>query len=60
MEMSQGNSLCSYVYLKQAKMSFFSLFSSIKLENKRAEQVLPRMRVVPVGGGRFWGKGVRG
>jgi hypothetical protein len=34
--MSQGNSLCSY--LKQTKMSFFSF---TKLENKRAEQVLP-------------------
>jgi hypothetical protein len=25
MEMPQGNSLCSYLYLKQAKMSFFFL-----------------------------------
>jgi hypothetical protein len=24
MEISQGNSLCSYLYLKQAKMSFFN------------------------------------
>jgi hypothetical protein len=39
MEMSQGNSLCSY--LKQAKMPFFSfLFSSTKLENRRAEKFL--------------------
>jgi hypothetical protein len=37
MEMSQGNFLCSYLYLKQAKMSFFSL---TKLENRRVEQVL--------------------
>jgi hypothetical protein len=36
MEISQGNSLCSY--FKQAKMSFFS--SSTKLENRRAEKVL--------------------
>jgi hypothetical protein len=36
MEISQGNSLCSY--LKQTKMSF--LFSFIKLEDRRAEQVL--------------------
>jgi hypothetical protein len=43
-----GNStrkLCSYLYLKQAKMlccsfSLFS-FSSTKSENRRAEQVLP-------------------
>jgi hypothetical protein len=26
MEMSQGNSLCSYFYLKQAKMSWFSFY----------------------------------
>jgi hypothetical protein len=26
MEISQGNSLCSYIYLKQAKMSYFSLY----------------------------------
>jgi hypothetical protein len=26
MEISQGNSLCCYFYLKQAKMSFFFLF----------------------------------
>jgi hypothetical protein len=26
MEISQGNSLCSYFNLKQAKMSFFSFF----------------------------------
>jgi hypothetical protein len=25
-EISQGNSLCSYIYLKQAKMSCFFLF----------------------------------
>jgi hypothetical protein len=26
MELSQGNSLCSYLYLRQAKMSSFFLF----------------------------------
>jgi hypothetical protein len=40
-----GNSLGSYLYLKQAKISFFLsflyLFSSTKSENKRAKQVLP-------------------
>jgi hypothetical protein len=36
MEMSQGSS--QYSYVKQTKMSFFSF---IKLENRRAEQVLP-------------------
>jgi hypothetical protein len=51
-EMSQGNSLYSHIYLKQAKMSFFS---STKLENRRMEQVLwgvgsGREGLVPVGG----------
>jgi hypothetical protein len=43
MEISQRNSLCSYLYLKLAKMSCFSfsLFSSAKFENRRVEQVLP-------------------
>jgi hypothetical protein len=36
MDISQGNFLCSY--LKQTKMS---LFSFIKSENRRVEQVLP-------------------
>jgi hypothetical protein len=39
MGISQENSLCSYLYLKQAKMSFF-LFSFTKSENRREEQVL--------------------
>jgi hypothetical protein len=45
----QGNSLYSYLYHKQANMSFF--LSSRKLENRRVEQVLPRGKVVPVSGG---------
>jgi hypothetical protein len=32
LEMSQGNSLCTYLYLKQAKMSFFFFFL---LQNRR-------------------------
>jgi hypothetical protein len=41
MEISKGNSPCSYLYLKQAKMSFFPLFScflfsSTKSESRRA------------------------
>jgi hypothetical protein len=44
MELSHGNSLCSYLYLKQAKLSFlllfYFLFSSTKLENRKAEQIL--------------------
>jgi hypothetical protein len=51
MEMSQGNSLCSY--LKQTKMSFF--FSFTKSENRRAEQVLLLGGFIPVGEGKWWG-----
>jgi hypothetical protein len=55
MEMSQGNTLCSYLYLKQAKMSFFLFFffPATKSENRRVEQVLwgRGKRLVPVGGG---------
>jgi hypothetical protein len=44
MEISQGNSLCSCLYLKQAKMSCFSFYlSPIKSENMRAGQVLSRV-----------------
>jgi hypothetical protein len=42
MEISLGNSLCSYLYFKQAKKVFlfiFYLFSSTKSEKKR---VLPK------------------
>jgi hypothetical protein len=43
MEISQGNFQCSYLYLKQAKMSWFfffifSVFSSIKSENRRQKR----------------------
>jgi hypothetical protein len=37
MEITQGNSLCRYLYLKQEKMSFFS---STKLDNRRMKQML--------------------
>jgi hypothetical protein len=41
MEISQGNSLCNYLYLKQTKMSFFfCLFSFIKPHNKSGEQII--------------------
>jgi hypothetical protein len=62
MEISQGNFLYSYLYLRQTKMSYFSfyLFSSVKLENRRVEHVLPRRRVVPSGRGDVVEKGVRG
>jgi hypothetical protein len=42
MEISQENSLCSYLYLKQAKVSCFSFYPSKEMENRKAEQVLPR------------------
>jgi hypothetical protein len=44
MEIPQGNSMYSYFYLKQTKMSYFSfyLIFSAKLENRKEEQVLPR------------------
>jgi hypothetical protein len=51
MEITQGNSLCSYLYLKQAKMSFFFLFSSTKSENKKVNRSCGAGgRMVPVGG----------
>jgi hypothetical protein len=48
MKTTQGISLYSYLYLKLAKMPCFSyyllwFFSSTKSENRRAEQVLPRV-----------------
>jgi hypothetical protein len=52
MEATLGNSLYSYLHLNLAKTLFFlfslRFFSSTKLENKRAEQVLP-------GSGEVWG-----
>jgi hypothetical protein len=61
MEISQGNSLCNYLYLEQTKMSCFScyFFSFAKLENRRAEQVLPRGRVVTSQRGELAEKGGR-
>jgi hypothetical protein len=44
MEATQGNSLCSYLYLRLAKCHVSSfiyyVFSATKFENRRAEQVL--------------------
>jgi hypothetical protein len=58
MEAIIGISLYSYLYLKLSKNTFFLItsyvFSSIKSENKRVEQVLPR-RVR----GQEWGEGKR-
>jgi hypothetical protein len=62
MEISQGNSLCSYLHLTQAKMSDFSFFFFFtKLESRRAEQVLPRVGgLVTEGKGRWQEKWVGG
>jgi hypothetical protein len=61
MEIAQGNSLYSYLYPKQTKMSCFSfyLFCSAKLENRRAEQILPRYRAGTSGRGEIAEKGSR-
>jgi hypothetical protein len=62
MEISQGNSLHSYLDLKQAKMSWFSFIYFTKSKNRRVEQVLPshRGRLLPVEGVQCWGKRVEG
>jgi hypothetical protein len=57
MEMSQENSLCSY--LKQTKMSYFFFFSFTKSETKRTEQVLPE-GVGTSRRERMWEEGVGG
>jgi hypothetical protein len=56
MEVPQGNAQASY--LTQSKISFFVFFFFYytKLENRRAEQVLPG-GVGTSGRGRRWGKG---
>jgi hypothetical protein len=61
LEISQENSLCSYLYLKlKCHVSHF-IFSPTKLENRRADQVLPREGgLKPVGEEKFWGKWVGG
>jgi hypothetical protein len=50
-EISQGNSLCSYLYLKKAKMSFFSFFF-YKIREQGG-------RTGPVGGYQWDGSGSR-
>jgi hypothetical protein len=54
METTQGNSLCSYLYLKLAKkkvMLLFLSFSSTKSENRWVEQIL-------LGVGMCWAFGI--
>jgi hypothetical protein len=62
METTQGISLCSYLYLKLAKMPCFSFmfyaFSTTNLANKRVEQVLDgEWGLASVGRVRRQGKG---
>jgi hypothetical protein len=62
MEISQGNSLCSYLYLKQAKMSCFLfsfLFYKIGVQDGRTSPAWGG-RVGTNGRGRCQGKGVGG
>jgi hypothetical protein len=56
-EISQGNSLYSYLYYKQ-KMILFFLFST-KLQNRRMAQVLPRAGAGTSERGEEVGKGCR-
>jgi hypothetical protein len=66
METIEGNSICSYLYLKLPKHHvsclFFNVFSSTKSENRRVEQVLwgGGEWLAPVGAGRWQGKGIGG
>jgi hypothetical protein len=57
MKMSQGNSLCTYIYFKLKYHVFrliLPLFSPTKLEYRRKEQVLPKVGgLASVGGGRW-------
>jgi hypothetical protein len=66
MGIAQGNSLCSYLYLRLAKChispSVFYVYSSTKSESRRAEQVLSgggercgSGQLAPVGRG-MWGR----
>jgi hypothetical protein len=66
MEISQGSYLCSYLYLKQAKLSFVFLFFFYKIEKQSGGWNSSCPREMGVGelrtSGRaeVWGKGVAG
>jgi hypothetical protein len=62
MEISQGNSLCSYLYLKQAKiscLSFYLLFFYKIREQEGRTSLAQGKGLALVGVGRCWGKGLR-
>jgi hypothetical protein len=60
MEISQGNSLCSFLYLKQPKMSYFLFyffFYFYKIREQEGEASLAQGgRLALVVEGRHWGK----
>jgi hypothetical protein len=61
-EISQGNSLCSHLYLKQAKMSCFPFICSPFIVYKNGEQegnqyCLGEGELTPMGEGWYWGNG---
>jgi hypothetical protein len=59
MEISQGNSLCSYLYVNQAKnvMFFFLSFIFYKIGGPEGKQVLPRQGFWAQWEGQVIGKG---
>jgi hypothetical protein len=58
MGISQGNSLCNYLYLKQAKMPCFSFYLFSFFFYKIREQQEGRTSPAGRGGRWCWGKGV--
>jgi hypothetical protein len=60
MEIPQGNSLYSYFYLKQTKMSCLSFSLFCKIEQEGATGPAQGEQVAPVGTGRWQRKGVGG
>jgi hypothetical protein len=60
MGMSQRSSLHRYLYLKQAKMSFFSVFPYKIREQEGGRGPVERGGLVKVGWERWWGKGIEG
>jgi hypothetical protein len=57
-EISQRNSLCNYLYLKQARMSGFFSFFFVKTRGQEGETGSAEGCIIPLGGEKCWGKGV--
>jgi hypothetical protein len=49
-EISQGNSPCNYLYLKQEKMFFFLMSSTTKIREQEGRTGPSQVEMVPVGG----------